>query len=45
MSENKTCWQFKPASTFEISVRFDLRLEKEPYTSYRLYAQAERDWD
>jgi len=27
------------------SVRFDLRLEKEPYTSYQLYAQAERDWD
>jgi LysM repeat protein len=27
------------------SVRFDLRLEKERYTSYQLYAQAERDWD
>jgi LysM repeat protein len=27
------------------SVPFDLRVEKEPYTSYQLYAQAERDWD
>jgi hypothetical protein len=27
------------------SVRFDLRVAREPYTSYRLYAQAERDWD
>jgi hypothetical protein len=27
------------------SVRFDLRVEKEPYVRYLLYAQAERDWD
>lgn len=27
------------------SVRFDLRIEKTPYVSYRLYAQAERDWE
>ena len=27
------------------SVPFDLRVEKEPYTSYQLYAQAERAWD
>jgi hypothetical protein len=27
------------------SVPFDLRIENEPYTSYQLYAQAERDWD
>ena len=27
------------------AVPFDLRVEKEPYTSYQLYAQAERDWD
>ena len=27
------------------STRFDLRVEKEPYVSYQLYAQAERDWD
>ena len=27
------------------SVRFELRVAREPYTSYRLCAQAERDWD
>ena len=27
------------------SVRFDLRVEKEPYVRYLLYAQAERDWE
>jgi hypothetical protein len=27
------------------SVRFDLRIEKEPYASYELHAQAERDWE
>jgi len=27
------------------SVRFDMRVEKESYARYRLYAQAERDWD
>ena len=26
------------------SVRFDLRVSDAPHTSYRLYAQAERDW-
>ena len=26
------------------TVRFDMRIEKEPYTGYQLYAQAERDW-
>jgi hypothetical protein len=26
-------------------VGFDLRIEKEPFTSYQLYAQAERDWE
>jgi len=28
-----------------VSVRFDVRVEKEPYVSYQLYAQAERDWE
>lgn len=27
------------------SVSFDVRIEKEAYTSYQLYAQAERDWE
>jgi hypothetical protein len=27
------------------SVRFDVRVAKEPYAQYRLYAQAERDWE
>ena len=27
------------------SVRFDARVEKEPYVRYQLYGQAERDWD
>jgi hypothetical protein len=27
------------------SVRFDLRIKKEPFVGYRLYAQAERDWE
>ena len=27
------------------SVSFDLRVTKEPYVSYQLYAQAERDWE
>jgi len=27
------------------SVRFDLRIEKEPYVRYQLYAQAEQDWE
>jgi LysM repeat protein len=27
------------------SVQFDIRVEKEPYATYQLYAQAERDWD
>jgi hypothetical protein len=26
------------------SVSFDVRIEKEPYARYQLYAQAERDW-
>jgi hypothetical protein len=27
------------------SVRFDVRIKKEPFVGYRLYAQAERDWE
>ena len=27
------------------TTRFDLRIEYEPFATYRLYAQAERDWD
>ena len=27
------------------AVRFDLRVAREPYTIYRLYAQTERNWD
>jgi len=27
------------------SVRLDLRIEKTPYMSYQLYAQAERHWE
>ena len=27
------------------STQFSLRVEQEPYASYQLYAQAERDWD
>jgi hypothetical protein len=27
------------------SVRFDVRIEREPYVRYQLYAQAEHDWD
>lgn len=27
------------------SVKFDLRIEKQAYASYQLYAQAERDWE
>jgi hypothetical protein len=27
------------------SVRFDLRIEREPYATYQLYAHAERDWN
>jgi hypothetical protein len=27
------------------SVPFDVRVKTQPYTSYRLYAQAERDWE
>jgi len=27
------------------SVSFDLRVSKEAYASYQLYAQAERDWN
>jgi len=26
------------------SVRFDLRVSDAPHTGYRVYAQAERDW-
>jgi hypothetical protein len=26
-------------------VTFDLRIAKEAFSSYRLYAQAERDWE
>jgi hypothetical protein len=27
------------------SVPFDVRVKTEPFTSYKLYAQAERDWE